>query len=74
MFGDEFGDESVTKFDDEFGESPKLVMSLVTNLVINLVNHRLTNQGIMSPLVIKKGSMVAMLPDPQGPARLFFEK
>ena len=74
MFGDEFGDESVTKFDDEFGESPKLVMSLVTNLVINLVNHCLTNQGIMSPLVIKKGSMVAMLPDTQGPARLFFEK
>ena len=74
MFGDEFGDESVTKFDDEFCESPKLVMSLVTNLVINLVNHRLTNQGIMSPLVIKKGSMVAMLPDTQGPARHFFEK
>ena len=41
MFGDEFGDESVTKFDDEFCESPKLVMSLVTNLVINLVNHRI---------------------------------
>ena len=32
MFGDEFGDNFVTKFGDESGESPKLVM--------NLVNHQ----------------------------------
>ena len=48
MFGYEFGDESVTKFDDEFGESPKLVMSLVTNLVINLVNHRILSLSLMN--------------------------
>ena len=44
MFGDEFGDESVTKFDDEFCESPKLVMSLVTNLV----NHRILSLSLMN--------------------------
>ena len=35
MFSDEFGDEFVTKF----GESPKLVKSLVANLLMNFVNH-----------------------------------
>ena len=41
MFGDEFGDDFVTKFGDEFGESPNWVMNLSPYLLMNFVVHQI---------------------------------